>query len=100
MEEEGDKEEEEGGRADDKQNPTNHVGKLDDALESYYQALAIKYDYAEVHYNLGIALKAQGKMHDAVASYRKAIVIKSDYAAAHNNLSKAGPQAAAVVVAH
>ncbi len=61
------------------------LGRLDDAVNSYKEALIIKQDYAEVHNNLGIAQKEIGKRDDAVKSYKKALTIKIDYAEAHNN---------------
>ena len=62
------------------------VGQLDTALKSYEKALAIKPDYAEVHYNLGVTLQELGQLDAAVKSYEKALAIKPDYADAHNNL--------------
>ncbi len=61
-------------------------GRLDAAVESYHKALAIRPDYAEVHYNLGLALQQQSKLDAAIESYQKALAIKPDYAEAHNNL--------------
>ena len=61
-------------------------GRLDEAVASYRNALAINPNYAEAHNNLGIALKAQGKLDEAIASYQRAIAINQDYAEAHSNL--------------
>ena len=47
-------------------------GKLDEAVACCRRALELKPDYAEAHYNLGIALKDQGKLDEAVACYRRA----------------------------
>ena len=63
------------------------IGQLDAAVKSFEKALAIKPDYAEVHYNLGVVLKDLGQLDAAVKSYEKAIAIKPDYAEAHHNLS-------------
>ena len=64
-------------------------GRLDEAVASYRNALAINPNYAEAHNNLGIALKAQGKLDEAIASYQRAIAINPDYAEAHFNLGNA-----------
>src|SRR5262249_14615685 len=52
-----------------------------DAVESYDKAIAIKPDWAEVHYNRGLIL---GELNctDALASFDKALAIKPDYAVA------------------
>lgn len=39
-----------------------------------------------MHYNLGLALKAQGNLDAAAENYRKALSIRPDYAEAHYNL--------------
>jgi tetratricopeptide (TPR) repeat protein len=61
-------------------------GQLDAAVRSYEQALAIKPDYAEAHYNLGFTLKELGQLEVAVKSFEQALAIKPDYAEAHYNL--------------
>ena len=61
-------------------------GKLDDAVDSYQQALAIKPDYAEVYGDLGNVFKEQGKLDKAIASYQQALALKPDYAKAYVNL--------------
>ena len=61
-------------------------GKLDEAVAEYRAAIRLKPDYAEAHYNLGIALTDQGKLDEAVAEYRAAIRLQPDYAEAHYNL--------------
>ena len=55
-------------------------GKLDEAIEAYKQALAIKPDYAEAYNNMGIALEEQGKFNEAIQAYTKALSIKPNYA--------------------
>jgi len=49
----------------------------------------LKPDYAEAHYNLGLALQDLGEAEKAVASLRQAVKLKPDYAEAHNNLGRA-----------
>ena len=61
-------------------------GRLDEAEQSYRQALALKPDDAEVYGDLGNVFKAQGKLDKAIASYRKALSLKPDYAKAYINL--------------
>ena len=61
-------------------------GQVDEAIAHYRKALEIKPDYAEAHYNLGIALAGRGQVDEAIAHYRKALEIKPDYAEAHINL--------------
>ena len=58
-------------------------GKLEEAIEAYNKALAIKPDYAEAYNNMGIALKEQGKLEEAIEAYNKALAIKPDYAEAY-----------------
>lgn len=62
------------------------LGRLDEAVASYAQALRIKPDYAEAHCNLANALKALGRCEEAVASYNAAVRIKPGFAEAHYNL--------------
>ena len=63
------------------------LGRLDEALASYTQAIALKPDFANAHYNLGITLKELGRLDEAEASYKQAIALKPDYAEAHRNLT-------------
>jgi tetratricopeptide (TPR) repeat protein len=65
------------------------LGKLEEAIEAYNKALAIKPDYAEAHSNMGVTLKDQGKLEEAIEAYKKALAIKPDYAEAHNNMGNA-----------
>ena len=53
---------------------------------SFARRLEIKPDFAEAHYNLGLALVACGRLDEAIVHFRKALEIKPDYAEAHNNL--------------
>ena len=45
-------------------------GKLDEAIAEYREAIRLKPDYADAHYNLGIALATRGKLDEAIAEYR------------------------------
>ncbi len=64
-------------------------GKLDEAVASYQQALALKPDFANAHYNLAIVFNEQGKLDEAVASCQQVIAFKPDFAEAHSNLGNA-----------
>ena len=61
-------------------------GQLDLAVAKFEQALILKPDYAEVHYNLGLTLRELDKIEEAIKSYKKAISIKNAYPNAHYNL--------------
>jgi len=42
------------------------IGTLDEAVKNFEKALAIKPDYAEVHYNLGVTLQELSQLDEAV----------------------------------
>src|SRR5438045_453178 len=60
----------------------HQAGDLDRAIELYRQAVAIKPDFAEVHNNLGNALRLAGRLDEAVECYRRAIDAKPGFAQA------------------
>jgi tetratricopeptide (TPR) repeat protein len=61
-------------------------GKLDEAIERFKQAIALKPDYDDAYYNLGTALQAQGKLEEAADSFQKAIALKPECALVHYSL--------------
>jgi tetratricopeptide (TPR) repeat protein len=61
-------------------------GDLEEAIESYKQALKIKPDHAEAYNNIGITLEDNGDLEGAIDSYKQAIKINSDFAEAKVNL--------------
>jgi tetratricopeptide (TPR) repeat protein len=61
------------------------LGRWDEAIAHYRQALAIKPDYADAHYNWGVDLARQGRWDDAIARYEHALRLKPDHAEAHFN---------------
>jgi tetratricopeptide (TPR) repeat protein len=63
-----------------------HQGKLDEALHQYQEAIHLKPDFAEAHYNLGIVLAMKRQMEQAVGQFQEAIRLKPHYAEANNNL--------------
>jgi len=64
-------------------------GQLDFAATKFEQALSLKQNYAEAHYNLGVTLRELGKIKEAIKSYKNAISIKNAYPNAHYNLGNA-----------
>ncbi|MEP0404687.1 MAG: tetratricopeptide repeat protein, partial [Lentilitoribacter sp.] len=67
-------------------NALEDQSKLEEAIEAYNKALAIKPDYPEAYNNKGIALEDQGKLEEAIEAYNKALAIKPDNADAYYNM--------------
>jgi tetratricopeptide (TPR) repeat protein len=65
------------------------LGRYQDAVEAFKQAIRIKPDYAEAHCNLGVAYGKLGRWQEAIEAFSQAIKIKTDYAEAHYNLGVA-----------
>lgn len=67
---------------------TNHknTGDLSTAVTYYQQAITIKPDLVEAHFNLGDVLQRQGQLDLALKAYRQAVTINPNYAPAHNNI--------------
>jgi len=61
----------------------DELGRYQDEIEAYKQAIRIKPDLAEAHYNLGFAYDKLGRYEDAIESHKQAIRIKPDDADAH-----------------
>jgi len=70
-------------------NALKQQGKLEEPIEAYNKALAIKPDYAEAYHNMGLTLQEQGKLEEAIEAYNKALYIKPDYAEAYHNMGNA-----------
>ncbi len=62
------------------------VGQWDNAIKAYKQALGLKPDFADAHYNYAIALEHLKRTDEAVASLRSAVKADPNHAKAHNNL--------------
>jgi tetratricopeptide (TPR) repeat protein len=62
------------------------MGSLQEAVDCYQKALALKPTYAEAHNNLGNVLSRLGRQDDAVASFGRALSVMPEYPEAHNNL--------------
>jgi tetratricopeptide (TPR) repeat protein len=65
------------------------AGRIQEAIKHYEQALLIKPDYADAHYNLGGALGQAGRMQEAIGQYEQALRLKPDYAEARAKLKLA-----------
>ena len=63
------------------------LGRLEEAEGCLRQAIILKPDFAEAHYNLGITLKELGRLKEAKSSYMQAIALKPNYTEAFWNLS-------------
>jgi len=62
------------------------LGRYQDEIESYKQAIRIEPDYADAYINLGNTYYEIGRYQDAAESYKQAIRIEPDNAKAHYNL--------------
>ena len=62
------------------------IGSIDSAIQSFEKAIDLKPDYAEAHYNLGVAYQNMNNLSDAAECYKKAIIIQPNYPAARINL--------------
>lgn len=60
-----------------------------EAAEAYREVIRQRPKLADVHNNLGVALKAAGYLKDAIPCFRRAVRLKPDYLAAHSNLASA-----------
>jgi tetratricopeptide (TPR) repeat protein len=64
---------------------------MPEAIEHLEQALRIKPDLPEAHYNLGIALEKAGRVPEAIQHYKQALRIKPDFTQAQNALARLQP---------
>jgi tetratricopeptide (TPR) repeat protein len=64
----------------------SEIGPIESAITSFEKAISLKLDYAEAHYNLGVAFQKLLQLDKALEFYEKAITFKHAYPAAHNNL--------------
>jgi tetratricopeptide (TPR) repeat protein len=62
------------------------LGRADDALKHYREAIKINPDFEIAHINLGKALLLKGKVNESVRYYQALLEIKPAYAGVHHNL--------------
>ena len=65
------------------------LGRHDDALADYAEAIRLKPDHASPYYNLGIVKAKLGRYDDALADYAEAIRLNPDLAEAYGNRGNA-----------
>ena len=65
------------------------LGKLDESIEAFTKALAIKPDFAEAYNNKGNTLIKQDKLDESIEAFTKALEIKPEFAEAYNNMGNA-----------
>ncbi len=65
------------------------LGRLQEAMGHFEQALQLKPDYAEAHNTLGVTLAGLGRMHEAIEHWEQALKIRPDMAGPHYSLGLA-----------
>jgi predicted O-linked N-acetylglucosamine transferase (SPINDLY family) len=79
------------------------LGRFEEAVECYRQAITRKPGYVAYH-NLGLALASLSRYHEALVYYRKALAVKPDLAESLNNsgyaLNSLGRSAEAIPLLH
>ncbi|MCH2182090.1 MAG: tetratricopeptide repeat protein [Mariniblastus sp.] len=69
-------------------NDLQQAGRPDLALAQYLDALRLKPDFAEAHYNLGVVCREMELIDKALDSFRQATECKPGFAEAHNALGE------------
>lgn len=64
----------------------SEIGPSESAIKEFKQAISIKPEYTEAHFNLGVVFQKTGQIDDAFTSYKNAIAINHSYPQAHNNI--------------
>ena len=67
----------------------HRAGRLDEAIASYLKLLAVRPYHAELHNNLGVALRLAGKLDASVCHHRLSLAADPDNPALHSNLGNA-----------
>lgn len=60
--------------------------KINSSIKSFLEAINIKPDYYEAHFNLGVTYHEVHNYHEAIKCYETALSIQPNYPIAHNNL--------------
>ena len=64
------------------------IGQLEEAFKSFQKAVALKPDYAEAQYNIGVTIHELGQVDSAIKCYERVLAIQHAYPNAHNNLGQ------------
>lgn len=67
----------------------HRAGRLDEAIASYLRLLAVRPYHAELHNNLGVALRLAGKLEASVSHHRLSLAADPVNPALHSNLGNA-----------
>lgn len=67
----------------------HRAGRLEEAITSYLRLLAVRPDHAELHNNLGVALRLAGKLEASVSHHRLSLAADPQNPALHSNLGNA-----------
>jgi Flp pilus assembly protein TadD len=67
----------------------HRAGRLDEAISSYLRLLAVKPYHAELHNNLGVALRLVGKLDSSVSHHRLSLAADPNNPALQSNLGNA-----------
>jgi tetratricopeptide (TPR) repeat protein len=67
----------------------HRAGRLDEAIASYLRLLAVRPYHAELHNNLGVALRLVGKLDASVSHHRLSLSADPGNPALHSNLGNA-----------
>lgn len=70
-------------------NALEKVGRSDEAIDHYKEALRINPNDADVHNNFGNILLREGKFDEAITHFQKALEARPNYAEAYSNLGMA-----------
>jgi protein O-mannosyl-transferase len=66
-----------------------HDRAIAQAMIHLTEALRLKPDLAEAHYNMGLGMHRLGRLDEAIAAYRQALQLKSNLPEAYNNIGNA-----------
>jgi serine/threonine protein kinase len=70
-------------------NALRAVGRQDEAMHCFREAIRLNPNYASGHFGLGNLLMAKGELHEAIACYRRVLRLKPSYVAAQYQIGYA-----------